>query len=79
VHLKLDDTAMGVSLADKISGDCPHDQACVIWVVGFWGATLEMPTLPGLPSMGPPEHRFSVRGYAGKVEGEPTHIKVAAG
>ncbi|MBW2254949.1 MAG: hypothetical protein JRI25_10180 [Deltaproteobacteria bacterium] len=84
--LKLDDTAMGVSLADKIRGDCPAGQACVIWVEGIWGATVAMPDMPAMPSMDGPggpaatdKHPFSVRGYAGKVEGEPTHIRVTGG
>jgi len=74
VPLNLVDTAMGVSLADKIRGDCPDGQACVIWVEGIWGANV-----PDDPFAPPDQHPFSVRGYAGKVEGEPTHIRVAGG
>ena len=81
LHLKLDDTAMSVGLADRMAKDCPFDVPCAIWVEGSWGAVLSGgpglglggPTLGG-PAAGPTPHPFSVRAYGGPVEGDATHV-----
>lgn len=84
LHLKLDDTAMSVSLADRLRADCSPGAPCAIWVEGIWGATVPNPSpselgLPPGPSFGPEKHPFSVRRYVGPVQGEVTHIRVSAG
>ena len=82
--LKLDDTGMSVSLAEKIRPDCAYDEPCAIWVEGYWGATVSMPGLdfggPGLdgPAMDTPKkHPFSVRRYVGRVTATAQHVRLA--
>ena len=85
LSLKLDDTAMSVSLADQIRSDCAYDEPCAIWVEGYWGATIEAPGLnfggPGLDFGGPAadtpkRHPFSVRRYVGLVQEAEPYIRV---
>ena len=90
IHVRLDDTAMSVSLADRVRSDCPDGEYSVIWAEGVWGATLGGGPSLGGPSVGgpalggpglldePTRHPFSVRDYAGRVDGAPSHIQVAS-
>jgi hypothetical protein len=79
LSLKLDDTGMSVSLADKIRPDCAYDEPCAIWVEGYWGATVSLPGLDfGGPAMDTPKrHPFSVRRYVGRVTAPAQHIRLA--
>ena len=85
LSLKLDYTAMSVSLADQIRPDCPYGEPCAIWVEGYWGATIEAPGLdfggPGLDFGGPAtqtpkRHPFSVRRYLGRVTEAASHVRL---
>jgi len=80
LHLKLDDTALSVGLADRMQGDCPFDVPCAIWVEGTWGAVLSGgPDLMGFDEPGPTQHPFRVLDYHGRVTDAPTHIRVVSG
>ena len=80
--LKLDDTAMSVSLAENIRSDCAYDVPCAIWVEGYWGATLSGPGPSfggpsfGGPSTGPKRHPFSVRRYVGLVSSDAQNLRL---
>ncbi len=77
LSLQLDDSTLGVSLADRIRSDCEFDVPCLIWIEGQWGSSLGLPSFGGpLASAGPKRHPFSVRDYAGKVSGEAATILV---
>jgi hypothetical protein len=85
LSLKLDDTAMSVSLADNIRPDCAYDEPCAIWVEGYWGATLAMPGPSfGGPDFGgpatdtPKRHPFSVRRYVGRVTTAAPNVRLVA-
>lgn len=41
LQLTLDDTTMGISLADQLRNLCPEDGRCVVWIEGRWGAALD--------------------------------------
>ena len=73
LQLKLDDTAMGVGLFDRLPQHCGDEGPCHVWLEGYWGETVPMPDL------GPhsDSHPFSVRRLVGLVEGEPERIQVA--
>ena len=75
LSLKLDDGAMSVSLFERLDQTCGREGPCVVWLEGFWGATVPM------PSFGPPDdrHPFSVRRVVGLVEGEPERVRVGGG
>ena len=85
LSLKLDDTAMSVSLADNIRPDCADGEPCAIWVEGYWGATLSAPGPSfGGPAFGgpamdtPKRHPFSVRRYVGRVTAPAPTIRLVA-
>lgn len=74
--VRLDDSTLGVSLADRLRDDCAYDVPCAIWVEGVWGSPLGMPDFGGPLSMGPKRHPLTVRDYAGKVEGAAARVWV---
>lgn len=53
IQVALDDTAMGISLLDRVRAACPDaaQTACVVWLEGTWA--------------GGPEHRFQVLALVG--------------
>lgn len=88
VHLKLDDTALSVGLADRMAPDCPFDVPCAIWVEGTWGAVVSGgpdlggfggPGIEGPGVGGAKQHPFAVRDYGGTVDGPATHVVVVGG
>lgn len=68
LELQLDDTRMGIGLADQLASTCPDDGPCRVWLEGEWGATL-----PGPDDTGP---TLSVRRVVGAVEGEPRTARI---
>jgi hypothetical protein len=36
IQIRLDDTALGLSLADRLHQYCPDAQTCKLWLVGYW-------------------------------------------
>jgi hypothetical protein len=36
IDIRLDDTALGLSLADRIFQYCPTGEWCKLWLVGYW-------------------------------------------
>jgi len=44
IALRLDDSALGISLIDRLRQRCPEDRRpCVIWVEGYWGPLIGRP------------------------------------
>ncbi len=82
VRLKLDDTALGISLAERLREHCSDGDPCIVWLEGQWGATVSGPgpdfAFPGADDA-PEKHPFSVRKVVGPVTGAPTHLRVASG
>ena len=77
LSLHLDDSALGIALADRIRTDCPADVPCAVWVEGHFGPTVVSLEPPG-SSTGDPRPTFSVRAYVGLVEGPaPTVLQQA--
>jgi hypothetical protein len=57
----IDLTSMGLAMhSSVVSGN-------VIWLEGFWGAALDLPS----PSHGSSSHKFSVVSVGGQLEGPP--------
>lgn len=78
VLLKLDDTAMGVSLLDRLRQACPA-RTCAVWLEGTWGPVLEVGgqpalALPGFDS-GPPRETFAVRRFVGLADATATRTR----
>lgn len=52
VHLRLDDTGMGMSLPSQLRVYCKdHSRVCAVWLEGYWGPLVELP----LPELGSDE------------------------
>lgn len=44
IALHLDDSALGISMADRLRQRCPEARrSCVIWVEGYWGPLVDLP------------------------------------
>lgn len=69
LDLRLDDTRMGIGLADQLGVVCGDEGPCAVWLEGEWGATLPDPTEDALPT-------FSVQKVIGKVESEPKTVRI---
>lgn len=68
LRLDLDDTSMGVGVAEHVRDTCDMSQpGCVIWLDGYWQQLLDLPEDDDLDD-GPREHPFDVRGIGGLVE-----------
>lgn len=78
LSVKLDDTALGVSLADQLGKLCGADGACDVWLEGVWGATVGGLDGPGMPLFGPAKPTFSVRAVGAVVPAGVTHVRVLA-
>jgi len=61
IHLKLDDTKMGVGLLDRLADEVPEDDTgCVRWLEGTWGEAMPGPDLSKFEPPGPKRHPFAV-------------------
>jgi len=69
LELRLDDTRMGIGLADQLRSVCPDEGTCVVWLEGEYGATLP-------EVIDEPRPTFSVQKVISRVEGEPTNARV---
>lgn len=57
IHLQLEDSAMGISLLDRLRRRCPATSpTCAVWLEGAWGSPLDL----GEPPAGPRRWPFSV-------------------
>jgi len=74
IHLKLDDTKMGVGLLDRLAGEVPEgDAGCVRWVEATWGPAMEGgPDLSRFEPPGPKRHPIAVTAIS---EGVPSDAK----
>jgi hypothetical protein len=64
ILLRLHDSALGVSLADRIHQYCPEGKPCKLWLIGYWDeGPLGFPT----KEAGPP-HGLGLRFVLGPVE-----------
>lgn len=64
VLLRLDDSALGISLPDRVAEHCaPDATTCALWLDGTWGSLLPLllPEVPGAPPT------FSVRSVRGLI------------
>ena len=66
LHVKLDDTGMGVALLTTLKGLCPG-ATCAVWLEGHWGPLVRT-RLPGLGGGGDGRHPFAVLRLHGLVE-----------
>ncbi len=57
--IRIDDTALGISLVDRLRGDHPGGR-CVVWLEGYWGALVSGG--PELPEQGEKRWPFAVLG-----------------
>ena len=39
----LDDSALGISLCDRLRSLCPGSGECALWLEGYWGSLVELP------------------------------------
>lgn len=77
IHLKLDDTRMGVGLMDRLVDEVPEaDAGCVRWLEGTWGAAMDGPDLSEFEPAGPKRHPFAVTAIAEGVPGD-ARVQVA--
>lgn len=68
IALVLDDSALGISLVERLRERCPADQpSCVIWVEGYWGPLVDIPADPT-----PPPYPFAVLGVLAAVHEHST-------
>lgn len=37
IYLSMEDSALGVSLAERMNQYCPNEHVCRLWVAGYWG------------------------------------------
>lgn len=66
LRLRLDDTAMGISLRTRLRSACPQARSwCALWLEGTWGPLLRHRTAPR-PAGSP--HPFAVRRVVGPVK-----------
>nr|MBP6721092.1 hypothetical protein [Bacteroidia bacterium] len=40
IELWLEDSALGVSLQDRVRQYCPNGGLCSLWVAGYWGTDM---------------------------------------
>ena len=67
IQVRLDDTAMGISLLDRVRGACPDDKQteCAVWLEGTWGGgperTFRVFRLVGVNPPAPPAGGAAIR------------------
>lgn len=60
LSLRLDDSALGISLLDRLREQCAADEpSCLVWVEGYWGSLIAPPQ--GTKAT-PPPYPFAVLG-----------------
>jgi hypothetical protein len=64
VPIRIDDTALGISLADQISSKCPDPGQCLLLIECTWGTLVKMPEMPGVK-----EDVVAIRRIVAKIEG----------
>lgn len=62
LNLRLNDSALGVSLADRIAQHCPEGAGCSLWLVGYWH---EKSLLDAGAEQSPDIHSFGIRSVVG--------------
>jgi hypothetical protein len=71
IALRLDDTALGVSLLDQVRAHCPDAGAgCALWLEGTWGPMIELPALAP-PDPDAPAHTFAVLSVVARIDDPP--------
>ena len=77
--LQLDDTALGISLRDRLRQKCDKKAAgCALWIEGHWGPLLQGgPKIPPTPGKTAPAHRFAVRAVGGLVKDNAAKAMIA--
>lgn len=82
LHLRLDDGALGIALADRLRQACPAGGPCAVWLEGRWGSHLAGPAAPsgpgpsGGPGLAPPSGAAPLGGpppLSGMVPGSQKH------
>ncbi len=73
LRLALEDTGMSVALLTQLGGLCPKPaEACALWLEGYWGRLVDMPSIPDLPGVGPDGRKpFSVLKVHGRIDPPP--------
>jgi hypothetical protein len=83
IFLELDDSAMGISLLNRLRNICPKtSNTCAVWLVGYWGSLLDLDALNPPSSSENPEQitkwPFAVREIQELVkqseQGEQTRV-----
>lgn len=75
VNLRLNDSALGVSLADRIAQYCPDAGGCCLWLVGYWD---EKSLLDSGSEQSDGIHAFGIRSVIGSYKsGEPALVYIA--
>lgn len=69
LHLKLDDSALGISLNSHLQHLCGKTaKTCALWLEGHWGPHLRgSPRVPWTDGKGAKRYPFAVRKVGGKV------------
>ena len=75
--LRLDDTAMSVSLMDHLRTACPEGARCAVWVEARWGAAVPMPAAMAAFESDPPASPVTVLRFAQLAASPATHVMVA--
>jgi len=72
--LRLDDSALGISLVARLRHRCPEDRrSCVIWVEGYWGPLLDLPRDPDAT----PPYPFAVLEVLSERPANATNVLIA--
>lgn len=75
VNLRLNDSALGVSLADRLSQLCPDAGGCCLWLAGYWN---EKSVLDSVSEQSEGLHSFGIRAVLGLYKsGEPALAFIA--
>ncbi len=77
LHVRVDDTALGVSLLDRVHQYCPDPAAvCTLWMDGHWGG-IGGGLIGQRPGDSKGEYVFSVHHVEGRVaEGEAARVRI---
>ncbi len=78
LHIRVDDSALGVSLLDRVHQHCPDPEAvCTLWMDGHWGGAGGGLWPSAQPGDSKGEYLFSVHRVEGRVsEGETARIRI---
>jgi len=74
IALRLDDSALGISLVDRVRRHCPGDpRSCVIWVEGYWGPLIGLPE----EAHATPPYPFAVLEVLSESPANATNVLIA--